>query len=104
MTSRMFTAIAAATALLWTAQAVSRDEMRAMCAKFPNSTLTIGMVTKGNTELTLQRWRPTFEGFLTNSTKSYGCYAKLVPLQFDTYTNMTRDKKIDYIFPNPTGM
>jgi hypothetical protein len=26
-----------------------------------------------------------------------------VPLSFDDYTNKTRDKFIDFIFPNPTA-
>ena len=34
---------------------------------------------------------------------SYGCKTKLVPLSFDDYTNKTRDKEIDFIFPNPTA-
>ena len=39
------------------AEALTIEEIKAYCASLPNSTLVIGMVTKGNAELTLQRWR-----------------------------------------------
>ena len=38
-------------------EALSIEEIKAYCASLPDSTLVIGMVTKGNAELTLQRWR-----------------------------------------------
>ena len=38
-------------------EALTIEEINAYCASLPNSTLVIGMVTKGNAELTLQRWR-----------------------------------------------
>eukprot|EP00965_Chrysotila_dentata_P117520 3883148-Pleurochrysis_carterae.AAC.2 len=71
--------------------------------QFENNTIVIGMVTKGNTELTLARWRPTFETYLTSEIEKYGCRTRLVPLQFDTYETATRNKTIDLIFPNPTA-
>ena len=98
--------IVAATAwlvCLASVQALSRDDIAALCARFPNSTMTVGMVTKGNTELTLRRWRPTFEDYLSSSLASYGCRSKLVPLQFDTYENMTANGEVDFVFPNPTA-
>ena len=42
------------------ASALTIEEIKSYCASLPNSTLVIGMVTKGNAELTLQRWR--YEG------------------------------------------
>lgn len=40
---------------------------------------------------------------MTNGLSTYGCKTKLVPLEFDDYTTKTRDKEIDFIFPNPTA-
>lgn len=82
---------------------LSAAEIRAYCSSLPNQTLIIGMVTKGNAELTLQRWRPTFQNYLSNFTIAYGCHTTLVPLEFDTYEPMTASKQIDFIFPNPTA-
>lgn len=82
--------------------AVSKADLQEMCAKL-NSKLRIGMVTRGNTELVLERWRPTFETYLSNELADYGCRTELLPLQFDTYENMTRDQEIEFIFPNPTA-
>ena len=79
------------------------NEIRDYCGTLPNSTLIIGMITKGNTELTLQRWRLTFETYLTHSMSAYGCATKLIPLQFDTYEAHTANRTIDFIFPNPTA-
>jgi len=79
------------------------SDIRAYCAALPNNTLIIGMVTKGNTELTLQRWRPTFDAYLSASTSKYGCLTRLVPLEFDSYTTATVNKEIDFIFPNPSA-
>lgn len=96
-------------ALLWTlglisfAAALTVGEIREYCDALPNQTLVIGMVTKGNTELTLERWRPTFETYLTESLTEYGCRTKLIPLEFDTYESHTANKTIDFIFPNPTA-
>lgn len=39
------------------AEALTIEEIRSYCASLPNSTLIIGMVTRGNAELTLTRWR-----------------------------------------------
>ena len=73
-----------------TSDALTITEIKEYCAQLPNRTLVIGMVTKGNTELTLQRWRPTFDDYLTTNLVQYGCRTKVVPLQFDSYNNKTR--------------
>jgi hypothetical protein len=39
------------------ADALTVEEIRAYCQTLPNKTLVFGMITKGNVELTLQRWR-----------------------------------------------
>ena len=87
-----------------TVDAASKTEIIEMCASLTNQTLVFGMITKGNTELTLQRWRPTFEEYLGEKiTGEYGCRTRLIPLQFGTYMEHTRNQTIDFIFPNPTA-
>ncbi len=83
--------------------ALSQDDIAALCASFPNSTVSIGMVTRGSTQLILDRWSPTFETYLTDRLEKYGCRTKLVPLQFDTYDDMVKEQKIEFVFPNPTA-
>jgi hypothetical protein len=84
---------------------MTADAIKAVCDGLPNKTIVIGMVTKGNVELTLQRWRPTFEDYLTSAMADfgYGCRTRLVPLGFDDYEEHTANKSIDIIFPNPTA-
>ena len=56
-----------------------------------------------NKQTNKQTNRPTFDDYLTKGLSQYGCKTKLVPLGFDDYTNKTRDKEIDFFFPNPTA-
>jgi len=83
--------------------ALSRDEIAALCASFFNSTVKIGMVTRGSTQLILDRWTPTFETYLTASLSEYGCQTQLVPLDFDTYDDLVKNQAIEFVFPNPTA-
>ena len=82
---------------------LTAGEIRNWCGSRPNSTLVFGMVTKGNAELTLKLWRPTFDTYLTKSTSAYGCQTRLLPLEFDSYDAKTANQEIDFIFPNPTA-
>uniref|UniRef100_A0A7S4BYK1 Tyrosine-protein kinase ephrin type A/B receptor-like domain-containing protein n=1 Tax=Chrysotila carterae TaxID=13221 RepID=A0A7S4BYK1_CHRCT len=103
MSFRRFLALTVIATQTNVALALSIDSVKLLCSQFENNTIVIGMVTKGNTELTLARWRPTFETYLTSEIEKYGCRTRLVPLQFDTYETATRNKTIDLIFPNPTA-
>lgn len=85
------------------ARALGFEEIQEFCANLDNNTLVIGMVTKGNTELTLSRWSMTFETYLSSELAQYGCRTKLIPLEFDTYESHTKNATIDFIFPNPTA-
>lgn len=82
---------------------MSVNGIRAYCRHLQAATLVIGIITKGNTELTLQRWQPTFETYLSRSLQPYGCATRLVPLHFHTYEALVANRSIDFIFPNPTA-
>lgn len=81
------------------------DKIKQICESLPNKTIVIGMITKGNVELTLQRWNRTFENYLTTdmTDNGYGCKTRLVPLGFDDYDAAIANKDIDVFFPNPTA-
>ena len=79
---------------------LTMGEIRDWCGSRQNSPLVFGMVFKGNAELTLARWRPTFDTYLSDSTSAYGCQTRLVPVEFDSYDAKTANHEIDFIFPN----
>ena len=95
-------ALLAAAVLTASAAALSKEDITSICASFPNSTIRIGVITKGNAAKAMKEWPPTFVDYLGGKLAKYGCKTRVVPLDFHEYDDHTREKKIDFLFPNPT--
>eukprot|EP00808_Paulinella_micropora_P008795 g44554.t1 len=68
------------------------------CAAFPNSTLTVGVLSDINREETIMQWKPTFEDLLNNYFNRYECYFKMAAFNWQELTEAVRNKKVDLVF------
>eukprot|EP00457_Paulinella_chromatophora_P000346 gb/GEZN01000346.1/.p1 GENE.gb/GEZN01000346.1/~~gb/GEZN01000346.1/.p1 ORF type:complete len:1518 (-),score=192.84 gb/GEZN01000346.1/:318-4328(-) len=69
------------------------------CQNFTNKTLKVGLLLES--ELDIERWKPTFETELNNYFNRYECYFKMVGLKWTDMEHAIETKMIDLLFCDP---
>eukprot|EP00808_Paulinella_micropora_P023042 g56491.t1 len=69
------------------------------CAQYPNNTLTVGMLLSEQTEeLTLRRWKPTFEDTLNTYLNRYQCYFRLQVMGYHELWSALERREVQFLF------
>eukprot|EP00808_Paulinella_micropora_P016451 g71548.t1 len=79
------------------------------CARFPNNTLTIGVVQdtySGNTSASalsnyfseLEKWQPTFQDVLNEYFTRFSCYFRVAVLSPQQVESALREQRVDFLF------
>eukprot|EP00808_Paulinella_micropora_P000037 g711.t1 len=68
------------------------------CAQYPNNTLTVGMLSEQTDELTLRRWKPTFEDTLNTYLNRYQCYFRLRVMGYNELWSALERREVQFLF------
>eukprot|EP00808_Paulinella_micropora_P008549 g23689.t1 len=71
------------------------------CEAFPDKTLTVAVLKDVSTEQTMTLWQPTFEVVLNRYFNRYGCYFKMLALDWQDLDAALQNGIVDVFFSDP---